>query len=91
MLSISTSYGTVNFEYNEINKKTKIIDAEGNITNIEYDKMGNIVKKVLPNSQKSGECYCYRYDSMDRLIETIDPFNNVLALKYDIHGNLIKR
>ena len=90
MLSISTAYGTVRFEYNEINRKTRIIDPEGNITNMEYDKMGNLIKKVLPNSHKTGEGYKYRYDAMDRLIETIDPFNNVFAVKYDIHDNLIK-
>ena len=52
--------------------------------------MGNLIKKVLPNNEKSGLGYEYRYDAMDRLIETLDPLKNVMALKYDIHGNLIK-
>ena len=86
MTSIKTSYGKVSFEYNSINKKTKIIDALGNVTHMEYDMMGNLKKKIMPK----GEEYTYQYDSMDRLIKTIDPMNNVFALKYDIHGNLIK-
>ncbi len=94
MLSINTSYGTVAFGYNALNKKTHIIDAKGNVTRLLYDKMGNLIKRVLPNNydykSDNGIGDSYRYDAFDRLIRTIDPLDNVFAVKYDVHGNVIK-
>jgi len=90
MLSITTSYGTVEYTYNEINKVTKKVDALDNVTQMEYDMMGNLVKKILPGNKDDGAQYEFYYDDMDRLVKTIDPLKNVMALKYDIHGNLIK-
>lgn len=89
MVSITTSYGTVKFTYNEINKRLCITDALGNTTKMEYDRMGNLIRKVLPNGQDS-DAYEYSYDNMDRLIKTVDPMRNMFLLKYDIHDNLIK-
>jgi len=92
--AITTSYGTVEFGYNEINKKTFIKDALGGITLMSYDRMGNLIKKVLPNesgkTKGDDRAYEFVYDAMDRLIQTTDPLKNVFALKYDLNGNLIK-
>jgi RHS repeat-associated protein len=52
--AITTSYGTVEFGYNEINKKVFIKDAQGGITYMSYDKMGNLIRKVLPNGAGKG-------------------------------------
>ncbi|MBC2582943.1 RHS repeat protein, partial [Clostridium sp. DJ247] len=94
MTSITSSYGTVEFGYNALNKKTHIVDAKGNTTRLMYDKLGNLIRKVLPNEYNeavdNGTGYQYRYDAFDRLIKTIDPLENVLAVKYDAEGNLIK-
>ena len=95
MTSINTAYGTVEFGYNALNKKTHICDAKGNITRLMYDKLGNLIKKVLPKEYNpkndNGLGYTYRYDAMDRLIKTVDSLENVFAVKYDVHGNLIKQ
>ncbi|KNY27945.1 RHS repeat-associated core domain-containing protein [Pseudobacteroides cellulosolvens] len=92
--AITTSYGTVEFGYNEINKKTFIKDAQGGITSMSYDRMGNLIKKVLPNesskSKGDDKAYEFIYDAMDRLIQTTDPLKNVFALRYDLNGNLVK-
>lgn len=92
--SIKTEYGTVKFGYNALNRKTHITDAKGNTTRFMYDKMGNLVKKVLPREYKcdvdNGTGYEYRYDALDRRIETIDPLLNVYKVKYDEEGNILK-
>jgi len=94
MISITTEYGTVEFEYDFMNMRTCIRDAMGNTTHMEYDKMGNLIKKVLPNGYDQGKnddvCYLYRYDAFDRLIQTIDPMKNVYAVKYNADGKIIK-
>ncbi|MHB0879520.1 RHS repeat-associated core domain-containing protein [Paenibacillus sp. SEL1] len=94
MMSITTAYGTVEFEYNHLNKRTRIVDAEGNTTLMFYDKMGNLVKKVLPNDYvariDNGKGIEYRYDAMDRLVRMTDLAQNVSRTRYDINGNILK-
>ncbi|MCC3378817.1 RHS repeat-associated core domain-containing protein [Paenibacillus farraposensis] len=94
MMSITTDYGTVEFEYNHLNKRTRIVDAEGNTTLMFYDKMGNLVKKVLPNDYvariDNGKGTEYRYDAMDRLVRMTDLAQNVSRIRYDINDNILK-
>ncbi|EHS56355.1 YD repeat-containing protein, partial [Paenibacillus sp. Aloe-11] len=94
MMSITTDYGTVEFEYNHLNKRTRIVDAEGNTTLMFYDKMGNLVKKVLPNDYvariDNGKGTEYRYDAMDRLVRMTDLAQNVSRTRYDINDNILK-
>ena len=48
ILSISTAYGTVRFEYNEINKKTRIIDPEVILPIWNMTKWGTSLRRCSP-------------------------------------------
>lgn len=94
VLAITTGYGTVKIEYNELDKVTGLIDAENNKIRIKYDAVGNMVEVITPEQYAEkgdkGKGYTFAYDAMDRMIKQIDPLGNVFSVKYDEHGNKIK-
>ncbi|WP_339278457.1 RHS repeat-associated core domain-containing protein [Paenibacillus sp. FSL W8-0426] len=92
--SITTAYGSVEFEYNDLNKRTRIVDAEGNTTLMFYDKMGNMIKRVQPNDYveriDNGKGTEYRYDALDHLIRITDPLHQTQRYHYDMYDHLLK-
>ncbi|MEY8746875.1 RHS repeat-associated core domain-containing protein [Bacillales bacterium AN1005] len=91
---ITTAYGTVEFEYNDLNKRTRIVDAEGNTTLMFYDKMGNMIKQVKPNDYveriDNGKGTEYRYDALDHLIRITDPLQQTRRYHYDMYDHVLK-
>jgi len=75
-------------EYDEMNRKIKVTDPDGNTTRIFYDNTGNIVKYVEPgnyNPEKDdGVGTTYLYDSMNRLIQIVNAAGIVVEKIYTI-------
>ncbi|KAF0143501.1 MAG: YD repeat protein [Nitrospirae bacterium] len=71
-------------EYLE-NRITKTTDVLGNVTTIQKDEWGNIIKKVDPE----GNEWKYTY-SQSKLLSTTDPLGTIIAYEYDTYGNKIK-
>jgi YD repeat-containing protein len=59
-------------------------DAEGHVTEYEYDLKGRKTKETDPN----GGVTEYTYDDSDRLLTLKDPNGNVTSFAYDGSGNL---
>ncbi|MGW7158150.1 RHS repeat-associated core domain-containing protein [Paenibacillus taichungensis] len=94
VIRITTAYGSVEFEYNHLNKRTRIVDAEGNTTLMFYDKMGNMIKQVQPNDYveriDNGKGTEYRYDALDHLIRITDPLHQTRRYHYDMYDHVLK-
>lgn len=67
-------------------KPCKYIDSEGNITHIEYDAMGNLIKEEFPN----GRIVKRTYNKLNQLESIVDGESEVLRFQYDKNGNKIK-
>lgn len=93
-MSISGDQGEVRFAYNNLDYRTQVTDALGNITKYFFDMLCNLTKVVLPNQYNErsgdGDGTRYVYDDMDGQILRIDPLGNVLATPRDAAGNVIK-
>jgi YD repeat-containing protein len=74
------------YEYDEFNRRKKIIDAEGGITSFEYDENGNQTKVTDP----VGNITKFKYDEANRVIEEIDPLTYSKHFEYDAAGNQVK-
>ena len=75
---------STNFEYDELNRQTKVTDSLDRETTYEYDDAGNIIAMIDGNGRRTQNSY----DSRDRLTETIDPLGNSTKYKYDLNNNL---
>jgi len=88
--------GVIINEYDEMNRKIKVTDPDGNTTRIFYDNTGNIVKYVEPgnyNPEKDdGVGTTYLYDSMNRLIQIVNAAGIVVEKNiYNTAGEIIKK
>lgn len=64
------------FEYDNLFRRTKIIDANGDDTVYDYDLHGNLLSITDPVSNVTS----YVYDEFDRLVrETVVPFPKILS------------
>jgi YD repeat-containing protein len=61
--SIDPAMGTWSYVYNAFGELTQQTDGKGQITSIEYDKLGRIVKKTL-----AGQVSTWSYDDKGRLL-----------------------
>jgi RHS repeat-associated protein len=71
-------------EYLE-NRTIKTTDALGNVTTIQKDEWGNIIRKVDPE----GNEWKYTY-SQSKLLSTTDPLSTITPYEYDSYGNRTK-
>ena len=93
-MAISSEYGKVSFAYNHRDHKTMIIDEQGYITKYDYDKMGNVIKEILPNAYDPvmgvGPCMRYSYNDLGKRIRTVDQLGNVFAVTRNTEGKITK-
>ncbi len=93
-ISETTDYGTITYDYNELDKIEKITDASGSITRMKYNILGNLAKLIRPEQYNQlnddGLGLTYEYDEMDRLTKEINPLGHISAFMYDEEGNKIK-
>ncbi len=71
------------FEYDDLNRLTKIINPLSGETTFGYDKVSNQTSLTNPNNQTID----YEYDALNRLIKMTDPLDQITEFKYDKVGN----
>lgn len=93
-MSILNDRGEIHFSYNNLDYRTQITDALGNITKYTFDMLCNLTKIVRPNQYNpqlgDGDGTRFVYDEMDEQIQRIDPLGNVLATLRDAAENVVK-
>lgn len=67
-------------------KRTSYRDKNGNVTHLEYDGRGNLIRSTLPN----GAINQYRYDENDNLVTETDALGRQTTYQYDNRQHYIK-
>lgn len=78
---------TTSYDYNTSDKLTKIIDAQGNQTIMEYDSLG---RKTMLGDPDMG-IWRYGYDKADNLISKTDALNRTTSYEYDELNRIEKK
>lgn len=79
--------GTVNFDYNKMNRVTKVTDVFGQVIDYNYDPNGNRTKLML----NAATIATYRYDAGDRLTKILDAASLATNYTYDVTNKLSSR
>jgi YD repeat-containing protein len=78
----------VKYKYDQLNRRTDIIDGEGIDTHTGYNEFGEI-KSVTENyTGTDRRTTSYKYDKLGRRIQTIDPLNHATITTYDEASNI---
>jgi RHS repeat-associated protein len=82
---------TVEALYNALGNVIKITDQIGRTVDYEYDALGRLTKKILPefldyNNQLVQPITDYKYDDRGNLASVTDPLDNVTRFLYDDFG-----
>ncbi len=80
----AASFYTTKFEYDELNRVTALIDADGYRAETVYDALGNVMAEI----DELGRVWSYTYDSRNLLITETDPLNQTTYYGYDANRNL---
>lgn len=75
------------YEFDNLDRIKKMINAENQITTYEHDAQGNRVK--MTNAR--GFSTTYKYDSLNRIIAEVDAKGGESKFDYDNAGNMISR
>jgi RHS repeat-associated protein len=67
-------------------KRTSYRDKNGNVTQLEYDGRGNLIRTSTPD----GATRRYHYDAHDNLVAEIDALGRQTTYQYDSRQHLIK-
>jgi|GEM_PF-1196244 len=81
----TTIKNILQYQYNGLNKVSKIIDPKSKTTVFTYDDLGRLVS--VTNAKQ--EVTKYKYDNTDNLIEIVDGNTRSTKYKYDQLGRLI--
>ena len=83
---------TTTYEYDNMNRLFKSIDAMNQIKQREYDNRGNLIKVVDPPTADRllPVTTSATYNPKGQVESITDPENNVQSYKYDVVGNLIQ-
>jgi RHS repeat-associated protein len=85
LLSTTTPLGQrTRYEYNVLNRLTKIADPLGGMTQFGYDPNGNLLSVTDARNSVTS----YAYNTMDRLQTRTDPLLRSESYTYDNNGNL---
>lgn len=72
------------YEYDDLNRMTAIVNALGERTEYAYDVSGNVVKITFA----SGAVFSYTYDALGNCLTQVDALGNTIAYEYDVSGNI---
>ncbi|MEH6908907.1 DNRLRE domain-containing protein, partial [Neobacillus drentensis] len=83
IMSVQTTKGTVNYQYDQLNQLTQETLLDGTMISYEYDSVGNRTKKTVTKGTSS-TITTYSFNQANQLISE----NNQPYL-YDLNGNLV--
>ena len=78
---------TTAYEYDELNRRTREMNAAGDVTLLDYDGVNNLLTTTAPN----GNLTKNTYDRLDRVIQVDDRIGRVANYKYDNVGNRLSQ
>jgi RHS repeat-associated protein len=87
MQTAANENGTVNFDYNKMNRLTGATDVFGQTVDYNYDDNGNRTKLSL----NAAVVETYRYDAVDRLTKILDAAGAAFAFDYDATNKLTQK
>jgi RHS repeat-associated protein len=73
------------FEFDAVNRRTKLTNAAGDVTLTSYDANSNLQTVTAPNRNVSTRIF----DAIDRLIAVADSAGPLLSYSYDAVGNVL--
>jgi len=79
--------GTVNFDYNKMNRLTGVTDVFGQLLGYNYDNNGNRTKLNINNTLIE----TYRYDAVNRLTKILDATGAAFTFDYDATNGLTQK
>ena len=79
--------GTIDFNYNKMNRLTNVTDVFGQVVDYNYDANGNRTKLNLNTATVA----TYRYDALNRLTKVIDGASATTTYAYDATNKLTSR
>ena len=74
---------TTRFEYDALNRRTRLIYPDGTFDQIGFDALGRLASKT----DQAGKTTRYGYDSLGRLTRVTDALNQITQYGYDEMGN----
>jgi RHS repeat-associated protein len=85
---------TTSYEYDALDRVTRITDPLGQITETLYDRNGRVAAERVHHRQADGTYVVravatHRYDAADRRVATIDVDGHATRFAYDESGNLV--
>lgn len=106
LVSESTSSGGyIRYGYNDLNLKSQLTNARGQVRNFTYDTLGRIIGwtgsgntatytyddngNIITATDNQGTI-TREYDELNRVTKLIDTYGNVICYEYDSVGNLTK-
>ena len=85
VLTVTDSNGTIEREYNALNRITKYTDTFGKSICYEYDAVGNLTRLVYPDNTSVS----YTYDANNNLVSVTDWANRVTTYTYDVNNRVV--
>ncbi|MFX3661414.1 MAG: toxin C-terminal domain-containing protein, partial [Ectobacillus sp.] len=83
IISVQTTKGTINYQYDQLNQLTQETLLDGTIISYEYDAVGNRTRKTVTKGTTS-TITTYTYNQADQVISV-----NSQQYLYDLNGNLV--
>ncbi|MFA6565854.1 MAG: SpvB/TcaC N-terminal domain-containing protein, partial [Candidatus Paceibacterota bacterium] len=76
---------TTNYEYNPLGNLTKITDAEANVRNFTYDKLGRrlTAQDLHASGDETYGSWSYSYDDAGNTTQTVDPKEQTINYEFD--------
>ncbi|HEY3352256.1 MAG TPA: RHS repeat-associated core domain-containing protein [Polyangia bacterium] len=75
------------FYYDLLGRRTRSVDAAGNVTQVTFDSLGRVIQKSDPDQG----LWTYQYNDLGQLVVETDALNQRTTLSYDTLGRVIKR
>ncbi|MCW6009392.1 hypothetical protein K1W54_33340 [Micromonospora sp. CPCC 205371] len=82
------------YTYDEADRPVAVLDAAGQKSTMEYDNVGNVVREVDPNKNRTVDpddyTTRYEYDLNRRLVKSTDAAGHSTTTAYDRDGNPVR-
>ena len=82
--------GTTTYQYDSLNRLSKVAEPEGKVTSYTYDKAGNRITEQVEIGNATVTTY-YTYNEQNRLMKTLTSSGEETVYLYDKNGNLTSK